>query len=80
MAAVADVHRVIAVTASGLAPPATVVIDLSAVDFLDAAMLGALVTDRRAIRENGGDLQLTGVSRWAMRVIEICGLRATLGL
>jgi anti-anti-sigma regulatory factor len=43
-------------------------------------MLGALVTDRRAIRDNGGDLQLTGVSAWAMRIIEICGLRVTLGL
>jgi anti-anti-sigma factor len=80
VAAVGDVHRVIAVTASALTAPATVVIDLTAVTFLDAAMLGALVTDRRAIRDNGGDLQLTGVSAWAMRIIEICGLRATLGL
>ena len=66
--------------ADGLSAPATVVVDLSAVTFLDAAMLGALVTDRRAMLEAGGDLQLTGVSAWTMRIIEICGLRTTLGL
>ncbi len=43
-------------------------------------MLGALVTERQAIRARGGDVLLSGVSPWAMRIIEICGLRATLGL
>ncbi len=55
-------------------------IDLSQVTFLDAAMLGALVTERQALRAAGGDLLLTGVSRWVMRIIEICGLRETLGI
>jgi anti-anti-sigma factor len=80
LASVADVHRVIGRAAAELSAPATVVVDLSAVTFLDAAMLGALVTDRRALVEAGGDLQLTGVSAWTMRIIEICGLRSTLGL
>ena len=80
LAAVADVHRVIARAAADLRVPATVIVDLSAVTFLDAAMLGALVTDRRALLEVGGDLQLTGVSPWTRRIIEICGLRAALGL
>ncbi len=80
LAAVADVRRVISRTAAGLTPPAAVVVDLSAVTFLDAAMLGALVTERQAIRARGGDVLLSGVSPWAMRIIEICGLRATLGL
>jgi anti-sigma B factor antagonist len=80
LAAVADVHRVISRTAAGLQPPAVVVVDLSQVTFLDAAMLGALVTERQAILASGGDLLLTGVSRWAMRLIEICGLRETLGI
>lgn len=80
LAAVADVHRVIARAAAELSAPATIVVDLSAVTFLDAAMLGALVTDRRALLEAGGDLQLTGISAWTMRIIEICGLRTTLGL
>ncbi len=80
LAAVADVHRVVGGALADLSAPATIVVDLSGVTFLDAAMLGALVTERRAIRRRGGDLQLTGVSPWAMRIIEICGLRATLGL
>jgi anti-anti-sigma factor len=80
LAAVADVHQVISRAAADLEPPAVVVVDLSQVSFLDAAMLGALVTQRRAILAAGGDLLLTGVSRWAMRIIEICGLRETLGI
>jgi anti-anti-sigma factor len=80
LAAVADVHRVIGRAADDLVAPVTVIADLSAVTFLDAAMLGALVTNRRALLEAGGNLQLTGVSAWTMRIIEICGLRTTLGL
>jgi anti-anti-sigma factor len=80
LAAVDDVHRAIGAAAAALAQPATVVVDLSAVTFLDAAMLGALVTERRAMQAAGGDLQLVGVSAWAMRIIDICGLRQTLGL
>ncbi|HEX4428766.1 MAG TPA: STAS domain-containing protein [Frankiaceae bacterium] len=80
LAAVADVHRVIGRAAAELEPPPIVVIELSQVTFLDAAMLGALVTERQALRAAGGDLLLTGVSRWAMRIIEICGLRETLGI
>ncbi len=80
LAAVDDVHRVIGRTAADLEQPPVVVIDLARVTFLDAAMLGALVTERQALRAAGGDLLLTGVSRWAMRIIEICGLRETLGV
>ena len=80
LAAVDDVHRVIGAAAAALTQPAKVVVDLSAVTFLDAAMLGALVTERRAMLAAGGDLQLAGVSSWAMRIIDICGLRQTLGL
>lgn len=80
LAAVDDVHRVVGRAAADLEPPPVVVIDLSQVTFLDAAMLGALVTERQALRAAGGDLLLTGVSRWVMRIIEICGLRETLGI
>jgi anti-anti-sigma factor len=80
LAAVADVHRVVSRTAAALTAPAVVVVDLSEVTFLDAAMLGALVTERRAMLEAGGELLLTGLSAWAMRIIEICGLREMLGL
>ena len=80
LAAVDDVHRAIGAAAASLVQPAIVVVDLSAVTFLDAAMLGALVTERRAMQAAGGDLQIVGVSDWAMRIIDICGLRQTLGL
>jgi anti-anti-sigma factor len=80
LAAIADVHRVVSRVAAGLEPPAIVVVDLSQVTFLDAAMLGALVTERQAILAGGGDLVLSGVTPWAMRIIEICGLRETLGV
>ena len=80
MAAVPQLRQAITRAARTSRPPGQVMLDLSAVTFLDAAMLGALVTNRRALLDAGGDLQLTGVSAWTMRIIEICGLRTTLGL
>ena len=80
IAAVADVHRVISEVAAGLGRPARVVMDLAGVSFLDAAMLSTLVTERRALLSSGLDLRLQGVSSWSLRIIEICGLRETLGL
>jgi anti-anti-sigma factor len=80
IAAVPDVHRVISQSALAQVPPARVVIDLSAVSFLDAAMLSALVTERRALLGAGGDLHVRGVTEWSLRIIDICGLRETLGL
>lgn len=80
IAAVGDVHRVIASAASAQGPRPRVSIDLSRVDFLDAAMLNALVAERRSLQAAGGDLVIVGVTNWSMRVIDICGLRETLGL
>ncbi len=80
MAAVSDVHRVIGHAAGRSGRPPRVVLDLSGVTFLDAAMLGALVTERRTLQGVGGDLTLSGVTKWSMRIMEICGLRETLGL
>ena len=80
IAAVPDLLRAIA--AAGKAQPkrARVVLDVSRVTFLDAAMLNALVGERRRLQSAGGDLAVVGVTKWSMRIIEICGLRATLGL
>jgi anti-anti-sigma factor len=80
IAAVADVRRVVTNSAKAQPRPARVAIDLSRVTFLDAAMLNTLVSERRKLQAAGGELVLVGVTKWAMRVIEICGLRATLGL
>jgi anti-anti-sigma factor len=80
VAAVSDVQRAIAGAATAARQPARVVVDLSQVQFLDAAMLGVLVTERLALQRGKGDLVITGVTPWALRIVEICGLRETLGL
>jgi anti-sigma B factor antagonist len=80
VAAVPDVHRTIREAASTLRSRGRVLIDLSDVTFLDAAMLGALVTERARLSETGSELVLVGVTPWAMRIIDICALRETLGL
>jgi anti-sigma B factor antagonist len=80
IAAVPDVHRTIRRAAGTQPPPARVVIDLSRVTFLDAAMLNALVSERQHLLSADGDLVVTGVTNWSMRIINICGLRKTLGL
>ena len=80
IAAVPDVRRVIREAASQVAPPVHVTIDLSEVSFIDAAMLGALVTERHRLRDAGGDLVVAGVNDWVRRIIDICGLAETLGV
>jgi anti-anti-sigma factor len=80
IAAVSDVRRVVARATKAQPRPPRVVVDLSRVTFLDAAMLNTLVGERRKLLGVGGDLLVVGVSAWSMRIIEICGLRQTLGL
>jgi anti-sigma B factor antagonist len=80
IAAVSDVRRVIASATKSQPRPPRVVIDLSRVTFLDAAMLNTLVGERRKLVAAGGEFVLVGLTTWTMRIIEICGLRQTLGL
>lgn len=78
-AAVSDVRR--SINDARRSPAALALrFDLTGVTFIDAAMLGALVTERQAVRAAGRDLVVTGVTPWTLRVIELCGLRDTLGL
>lgn len=56
---------------------ATVVVDLSAVAFLDSSAIGTLVTAGRARNEAGGRLQIGGRSAIVERVFEITGLAQT---
>ena len=52
-----------------------VVVDLSGVKWLGAAMLGALTLGLKALRRAGGDLWLAGVSkkiRWILKVAGLC--------
>ncbi|MCO1657186.1 STAS domain-containing protein [Pseudonocardia humida] len=55
-----------------------VVLDLSGLDFLDAAGLGALVRADRLFRDGGATLVLTGLRPAQRRLLEITGLDRTL--
>jgi anti-anti-sigma factor len=80
VAALPELRGAIARAAGGGSRPAQVVLDLSEVTFLDAAVLGALVAERRALQAAGGTLRLAGVSPKLRRLIGLTGLREMLGL
>ena len=52
----------------------TVVVDLSQVNHVGAAMLGELATGLKTTRSAGGDLRLSGVSRRVRKVLAATGL------
>lgn len=58
----------------------TVVIDLSAVTFLDSSALGALVGVLRRLRERDGRLLIVPPDNAAARIFELTGLDAVLDL
>lgn len=51
-----------------------VVVDLSQVLFMDAAIIGVLIGARNALRSQSRDLTIRAPSRLARRVLELCGL------
>jgi hypothetical protein len=51
-----------------------VVVDLSAVTFMDASIVGALVGSRNRLRSKSQSLELRAPSPRALRVIQLCGL------
>lgn len=51
-----------------------VVLDLSNLDFLDAAGLGAIVQARNELRSRSGELTLRAPSPFAARTLEVAGL------
>ena len=53
---------------------ADVVVDLSGVEFMDASILGALVSARLTLRARSRSLTLRAPSAAAERVLVICGL------
>jgi anti-anti-sigma factor len=77
-AAVADLRRLLAVVSAGR--PRRIVLDLAGVTFLDAAVLGALVTQRQRLGGQGIRLDLSGVTPSTRRLIELCGLTEMLGI
>jgi len=53
---------------------ATVIIDLTGVDFMDSSALAALVTTLKRAIEHGGDVVLAGVSAAAQIILELTRL------
>lgn len=58
----------------------TLVIDLSAVTFLDSSALGALVGALRRLRERDGGLRIVEPSTTAARIFSLTGLDAVFDL
>jgi anti-sigma B factor antagonist len=58
--------------------PAVIVLDLSAVTFLDSTVLGAIVGLLRRVRERSGELRTVLPETTALRIFEITGLHAAL--
>jgi anti-sigma B factor antagonist len=52
----------------------SVVVDLSAVPFVDSTVLGVLVDGRRRLHERGGTLVLVTEDRRVLRILEVTGL------
>ena len=57
-----------------------VIVDLSAVDFIDSSGLAALVAAHKRITQRGDQLVVHGMSSMALRVMEITGLDHVLNL
>jgi anti-anti-sigma factor len=51
-----------------------VVVDLSAVDFVDAHTLGLLLATSQRLADGGCPLSIVGASPWVRRVFELTGL------
>ena len=66
----------LAVTVAGAAKldNVPVVVDLSAVTFMDASTAGAIVGSRNRLRSRGQLLMVRAPSPRALRVLELCGL------
>lgn len=54
--------------------PARVVLEMSGVDFIDSACLGAIVALSRKIREGGGDLRLAQLTDEVRSIFQITRL------
>lgn len=53
-----------------------VVMDLTAVSFIDSTTLSVLIAGVRQLRESGDDLRLVGMQPQVARVIDVTGLSA----
>ncbi len=52
-------------------------IDCSALTYIDSAGLGSLIYLRKRVHEGNGTLQLTNISGWLQKFLEVTGLAET---
>ena len=62
-----------ALVPSGIAALPDLALDLDQVDFMDCAVLGALVGVSKAVRSAGGCLRLSGLRPGPLRLLQVCG-------
>ena len=55
-----------------------VVVDLSAVEFIDSSGLGALISGLKVARQAGGDLRIAAPTRQVITVLELTNLNRVL--
>ncbi len=58
----------------GPGPAPTVTVDLSGLDFIDAAGIGALVSLRNTVHETGGTLRVRSARASVLRVLELASV------
>jgi anti-anti-sigma factor len=58
---------------------ADLVVDLGGVRFMDAATVGVIIWARNCLRAGSRSWALRSPSRWAQRVIDLCGLAGLVG-
>lgn len=72
LATVSDLRQVLAEATAQPAPQ--VLVDLTAVTFMDSSGLHALISALRAAQSSGGDLKLVGAGSRVRKVIDLTGL------
>lgn len=68
------VSLVAAITGAVESDDADLLVDLSAVTFMDASTVGAIVTSRRLLRSRLLSLEVRAPSPTARRLLDLCGL------
>ncbi|MEA5060530.1 MAG: STAS domain-containing protein [Candidatus Pelethousia sp.] len=55
------------------------VLDLSAVSFMDSSGIGVILGRYRAMQERGGNLRINGMSTYAARILKMAGILPLVG-
>jgi anti-sigma B factor antagonist len=63
-----------------VAPGRSLIIDMSALDFIDCSSLSALLRVQRLVRSTGGDVVLAAPQRQALRLLSLTGKDDAFGL